>query len=421
MRKFYLSLVVVFLLPNLLTSQTFSISGQITRHNGDPIENIILPWFGMTTTTDANGMYEFTDVPVDGPYELQPLGQFNKFDDVTILDLIELRRHIIQVSIFDFIPLLESDVNSSETVTPLDLFKMQELALRLPMSQSANENWKFCSMTPDCLVPVINPAANDNLVLDFIGIKVGDPAVSADYVPAPPTAPSPIFATSAVSFQAGDEVEVKVTVADFKNIAGLQNSFSWDANLLDFQSIESPVFQIESNLSMAPNGVMGVHALIFDTNIAGSGSLSDGEVLFTLKFDALAAAPSLEQYVDITDDLIPIQTVWENPTDNELFLLQGQYITGEIPTSIYDPIAGLNQFEIFPNPVPQTLNINAAFENVQRGEVHVVDVLGRVLYTEAFNQEALNIEIDMSSFSSGNYFVSLRTAEGVASKLIFKE
>jgi len=80
--------------------------------------------------------------------------------------------------------------------------------------------------------------ANDTIIdVDFVAVKRGDPAISSDYMPAPTTASTPIFMIINESFQVGEEVQFEVTVEDFSDIVGFQQTFKWDPSILEFQNL----------------------------------------------------------------------------------------------------------------------------------------------------------------------------------------
>ena len=122
MKKIYLTLTVgLFLLPTILISQTVSISGQITRHNGDPVADIEVNCDG-NVSTDLDGNFEFTDVALNYFCDLTPNGVFDEYDGVTVLDALLMRLHILQInSSINEYQILACDVNNNQSISALDL------------------------------------------------------------------------------------------------------------------------------------------------------------------------------------------------------------------------------------------------------------------------------------------------------------
>ncbi len=421
MKKIYLTLVVgLFLLPTILISQTVSISGQVTRHNGDPVPDIEVNCGG-NVTTDTDGNFEFIDVPLNFMCNLTPIGTFDKFEDVTILDAIVMRQYILQINpTANSYQLLASDINNNNSVTALDLVKVLQLALKI--DSGTPEDWKFV----DADLIITNPLSAQSYIslnvtdtitdADFIAIKSGDPAISSDYIPAPPEAPSPIFTISNEAFQVNDDVQFEVTVEDFSDIVGFQQTFKWDPSVLEFQSAD---------------GVLGIDIEVNDAEIAQgllpslSGSImnqmQDGAVIMTLNFKALADVSSPVEVLSFSDEITQRQVVWQNPVDVELFIVDAEYINGEGTTGIANAPKSLESFQIFPNPVEDDLNVKALLRNAGDFEILIVNVLGQKIYAEKFAQKELFLNIGFGEFPTGTYFLSLTTADGIQTESFVKK
>jgi Tfp pilus assembly protein PilZ len=422
MKKIYLALVVgLFLLPSLLISQTVSISGQVTRHNGDPVPDIEVNCDG-NVTTDVDGNFEFTDVALNYSCDLTSNGVFDKFEEVTVLDAVLMSQHILQTnSITDMYQLLACDANNTQAVTALDVFKVMQLALRI--DNSTTENWLFIDADYDFANPGLsNPGyitvnATDTITdVDFIAIKRGDPAVSSDYMPAPPAAPSPVFTISNESFQVGEEVQFEVTVEDFTDIVGIQQTFKWDPSVLEFQSADGT-----SGMGVTINDAEVAQGLLPSISTRDMIQILDGEVIITLNFKALVAIPNSTEVLFFSDEITARQVVWQNPADNELFIVDGEYMNGEGTTGIVNAPKGLESFEIFPNPVEDNVHVKALLQNAEDYEISIVNVLGQQVYAEKFAQKELFLNIGFGAFPAGTYFLSLTTADGIRTESFVKK
>ena len=423
MKKIYLPLMVgLFLVPTVLISQTYSISGQITRHNGDPVSDIEVSCDG-TVITDVEGNYEFTDVPLNYNCELSANGTPDKFEDVTILDRVVIQLYILYINPdLGGYQLLACDLNNSQSISGFDLVRMTQLALRIENNIDydwiiVDEDHVFDMSLPFSDIPTtINIDVTDSITdVDFIAIKSGDPAISSDYFPAPPNAPSPTFTISNEMFQAGDDVQFDVTVDDFSNIAGFQQTFKWDPNILEYESVSS-----STGLDILVNDTELSQGLLPSLTLMNFNNLDDGEVAFTLHFKALADISNSMEVLSFSDDITARQVVWANPTDQELFIVEGEYINGEGSTGIGTEPSALESFEISPNPIGEILNVKALLQDAENFEINVTNVLGQNVYSEIFSQKELLLHIDFSKIPSGTYFLSLKTADGIRTESFVK-
>jgi len=422
MKKNYLALVVgLFFFPTLLISQTVSISGQVTRHNGYPVPDIKINCDG-NVTTDVDGNFEFTDVALNYSCDLTPSGVFDKFEEVTVLDAVLMSQHILQTnSITNMYQILACDANSTQSITSLDIFKVMQLALRI--DNSTPENWLFIDADYDFSNPGFsNPGsitvnATDTITdVDFIAIKRGDPAISSDYMPAPLAAPSPVFTISNESFQVGEEVQFEVTVEDFADIVGIQQTFKWDPSVLEFQSADGT-----SANGININDAEAAQGLLPSLSTINALQILDGEVIITLNFKALVAIPNSTEVLFFSDEITARQVVWQNPVDNELFIVDGEYMNGEGTTGIVNAPKGLESFEIFPNPVEDNFHVKALLQNAEDYEISIVNVLGQQVYVEEFDQKELLLEVSFGGFPAGTYFLSLTTADRIQTESFVKK
>ncbi|MFK8006034.1 MAG: T9SS type A sorting domain-containing protein [Saprospiraceae bacterium] len=430
MKKNHLFLMIgMFLFPTILSAQ-FSISGKLKRHNENPVPAIEVDCIE-TVTSDSDGNFEFTDVDLNTVCNILPSGMYEKFDDITILDLIETRRYILNLNSFNFYQKyaadLSSPLNSAVGVTTYDLALMTKLALHI--DDNNLPTWTFVDANYNSFVfplPIgIDVNVTDNLTgLDFVAIKKGDPAISSDYMPAPASAPSPVLSISNEYFQIGDDVEFIFSALNFTNIIGFQETFEWDANLLELEEVidfqgNNILEDLLTNSDLVENGFLP--HLFYNQTLDSLGYV-DGSPLMTLKFKALADAPIAQtEVLKFSDQFTPRQIVWENPDDNELYILEGEYVNGETTTSIVSAPEGLEVFQVFPNPVEDNFYVKALLQNAEDVEISIVNVLGQPVFSKKINEKELLLEIDFSEFSDGTYFLSLRTADGIQTESFVKK
>ncbi|PIB35740.1 hypothetical protein BFP72_10215 [Reichenbachiella sp. 5M10] len=86
-------------------------------------------------------------------------------------------------------------------------------------------------------------------------------------------------------------------------------------------------------------------------------------------------------------------------------------------TTIPTPSAHSLDLSIYPNPSTGLLQITG----INTGEVRVLDLLGRVKYSSHYTADENNIALDLSSFPTGYYIVTIQTEDDYFSKKVFKK
>ncbi|MGE5394369.1 MAG: glycosyl hydrolase [Candidatus Saccharibacteria bacterium] len=105
-------------------------------------------------------------------------------------------------------------------------------------------------------------------------------------------------------------------------------------------------------------------------------------------------------------------------TNRGLFNMNWMEITnvGDFPTTIIAP--GRVAEHVYPNPVKDRLYIESNASG--KTEVSVVDLSGRVLFSNTFAEGTPKMDIDFSSFKSGSYIVRTKNEESTSNHLIVK-
>ena len=100
---------------------------------------------------------------------------------------------------------------------------------------------------------------------------------------------------------------------------------------------------------------------------------------------------------------------------------EGSTVCDSLPTGISDIIGPIEAFSVFPNPVRDLLFVNHSLIEPVR-EISITNSLGQ---NETVEFNSLNsgeyLQVDMSHFSSGVYYVQMRTEKNVVSRKIVKE
>ncbi len=97
-------------------------------------------------------------------------------------------------------------------------------------------------------------------------------------------------------------------------------------------------------------------------------------------------------------------TIWETTYAKQMF----QWECGQMATDVSDINANNNELILYPNPASTILDIainRNSTSGIQNSKIEIYNVLGQLVYSPNFGQRASNIEIDISHFTNGIYFV----------------
>jgi hypothetical protein len=91
------------------------------------------------------------------------------------------------------------------------------------------------------------------------------------------------------------------------------------------------------------------------------------------------------------------------------------FLTGTNEAELFSNLA------VFPNPAQDELNINFSLRNQQSLDIELLDVVGRVIWTETMNTATGSTQLSLADLSSGVYMLQLKTEEGVVARKVIKE
>ncbi|WP_235296393.1 SdrD B-like domain-containing protein [Portibacter marinus] len=209
----------------------------------------------MRQFTDENGQYVMPNMPLGGDYQVKPRKDDEYMNGVSTLDLLLIQRHILGISeLGSPYKLIAADVNRDGKVTGSDILQLRKMILGIQDSFSNNTSWRFLDATYQFLDPR-DPWAQaipetyeiydlaSNMVVDFLGLKVGDVNGNVELNG------QPIIAEKRsgelpfeLSFhdrliKKGEMVQIPFYGDSIKNIAGYQFTMSIDPAVATIQEV----------------------------------------------------------------------------------------------------------------------------------------------------------------------------------------
>jgi len=152
----------------------YSISGKIAAHTGQPMANCKVKLTGdatLSTRTDAQGNYEFKNIPAGGTYTLTPERDTVPLNGVSTYDLVLISKHILSLEPFSNVwKMLAADVNRSGNITTYDIVEARKLILGIYPTLPAAASWRF--LPADTAFPdPANPFKSGTVLNDFITLS----------------------------------------------------------------------------------------------------------------------------------------------------------------------------------------------------------------------------------------------------------
>ena len=394
------------------------ISGRLLTPLQQPVKNATVSRSGLgtptTATSDANGNYSFSVVP--GSYNLTPSknNEINRTNGVTTLDIALIQSHVLQRNLLNSpYKIIAADVNGTNTVTSLDLLFIRRFILGYQSSFPGNRTWAFVPQDQVFANP-LNPfpypasktvsALNDAPNTNFIGLKLGDVNYDRN-----PQLDRPINGTQPLRLYYEEEnindneTILHVRVKEGRMLMGTQFTLNWDAGKYNFGGVVSNQLGISTGDNWQSEGVL---ALSWNDEQAQGVMMTKDMELFSIRLTRKANI-SQNASADIlslgTDKLE--QEAFDASYNNMGIVLERKLSSDEIITD--------KRMRIYPNPAVSKITVDVATNYTGKGEIRLLDVLGRVVYTKVVDvrsgNNVYNLQLPRGKVKSGTYMVKLIT------------
>ena len=339
--------------------------------------------------------------------------------------------------------LIAADVNRSKSVSSADAVLISQ-ALRGNPSALAqfDSSWRFVSSSyvfPDPpyypTPPVASPfwsfplhrgytnLDRDTSGQDFVGVKLGDVVTPVSNPNRPDSENTLTLVANDRVLRAGEEVTVAFRAVRFQDLAALQFALRFDPNLVDYRGFSAPSaspFQ-EANFGFYSIDAGEIRAV---WSVSEGVDLPDGELVFNLRFVALADAVRLSQVLQLADEVLPREAYHTDlsPLDVELQFLQRASPTGisqrDADESDADgPTVLLLQNQ--PNPFQGQTTIGFVLGEPMHARLRVFDITGRLLFERAAQYpagyQAVEFRLDERTVP-GMLMVELTTKHGTQTR-----
>lgn len=377
--------------------------------------------------TGLEGSFAVPNLPLGQTYNVVPEKDMEHGNGVSTFDLVKLSKHILGIQLLDSpYKIIAGDVNSSGSITTLDLVHIRKLILQIYDEFPSNTSWRFVDKNYVFANPA-NPLNEDypeivtieNLpaegaISNFYGIKIGDlnnSAIANNLLGADDrsfTGEINLTIDNQLVKQ-GETVEVAFKVADFKNIIGYQFSLEFEETQLEF--VEMQAGELD-NLTTDNFGFTKLEQGIVTSSWHTTGQpalVDDGKTIFYMQFKALADV-ELKDIISINS----VATAAEGYNAAEELL--------DIRLQFNDAGNTAKAFELLqnrPNPFAETTEIGFYLPTASPVTLTVFDLSGKVLKTYAKNMDAGQHRMTVNREdlpATGVLYYRLETAEDTATR-----
>lgn len=402
------------------------VSGRLTTEYGDMLADadVYLDGSGLNPDhTPSNGRYAFPRMPLGRNYVIRPIKDRDPMNGVTTKDLVRIQRHLLGDQPLESpYQIIAADIDRSNSVSVKDIIWLRKMILGYEAKfPNNNTSWRFVDEAyvfqdpEDPFAPGfpevydLNSLSSD-MVVDFIGVKIGDVTgnarVNGYEITESRTEAETLTLTMEDQFlQAGETTVLRLTGANISAFAGFQGTLSWDPEALSVESVQT----IHPSFAKSNIGTQHVEDGRMTISWTSDGNISDNAELMQLVVKARSSGTvrdfiSLDEYPLITEAY-------------DLDLLEGEVSLEFGMSSIneYRPALYQNQ----PNPFSDLTHIVFSLPEDTEVRLTIYDLSGRMIWErkDDFNAGVHAVPVSQRKLNgAGIYIYRLETKEFTASK-----
>ncbi len=409
-----------------------AISGGIFSENHDVVSDVEVSLM-RETPDDMNfdmtesGEYTFSELAMYSDYTVSASHDVDYLNGVSTLDLLLIQKHILNIKPLDSpYKLIAADVNSSESISAIDLIDLRKLILGVFDELPKNSSYRFVDgsqtftdpLNPFPFTEEIEMESLDHDVdnADFVVVKIGDVNASADFN----------FSSNQVenrskknlellysnkSFEAGENFDIEFSTDGHNDIHGLQFTLEYNPSLVRFNGISSDVLDVSQQNYSLLDERRGVVTFSWNTSQA-----LNTESLFNVSFEARNSG-EVSDIVKISSNVTSAEAYLENDGRIEEYNILLR--SGDKSSS------GLTLYQNVPNPFDQLTTIGFELNQDGHAVLKVYDISGRLVfekqgeYPHGYNEIILSADdlgttgilyyqLQTDSYTAGKKMISIK-------------
>ena len=390
--------------PNIAT-----IEGSIYTESFEEVNSVQIGLTGIDAfyqTTEENGEYAFSDIPMGHDYIVYPYKNDNHKNGLTTLDLVLIQRHILGLGDLDSpYKMIAADINNSQSISSVDLVILRKIILGIYDDFPNNRSWRFIDAQYnflDATDPWLGSVPEDyeithldsDMKIDFIGVKTGDVNESAianvQSKSSETRSDNKWLLSISDKFVKKDEnVVLEVKAENISKVYGWQ--YTLESKDLSFIAIESASANLSnqnirrenSNLHMSYGHAVGLE-------------LEPNDIIYTMIFKATRSG-KLSDMLNISNRGLTAESYHKNLEINNVEIRWNESVEES------DLTQGFSVAQNEPNPWNERTSVDYYIPTAGDVKIVIKDVRGRVLFKSASYKESGNHTQDIEdSFLDGN-------------------
>ncbi len=403
------------LCPEIPSGNLINVQGRIETSLAQAVMNVEVNLDGDSNDrrmTAEDGRYLFASMPTGGQYSIKPTKSDDYLNGVSITDMILIQQHILGLKqLADPYLMLAADVNKSQSITIADLIMLQQIILGNKEKPGNDESWLFVDgayQFTDPTQPFIADVPdsyfinelNDDLFLNFVGVKYGDVDGSVLGQSENRNLSRLTLEVTNQIVLKGQSIQIPIYTSQAIDLRGLHLEFNAKALRID---------QLSSNQISIDNAYYSQHdKTTISIPIAEGVQLSEESPLFTLHVTATKT-------IEVKDaiQLINVAEAYSSAALQEL----------DVELSILDPVQRFMIQDIRPNPWYDFTSIQYADSKDGEATIHITDTQGLVMYatTQPYKagQHQLKISKDILPHP-GVYFIHIGNGKTTVTEKMIK-
>lgn len=377
----------------------FTLGGLIQKETGVPIADVEVFLSGQSNPnlSGTDGSYQFFPVDLGNSVSIRPQKLSDPRNGLSVLDLVMIQRHLLLIDIFDSpYQHFAADINRSKSVNVTDLVLLQRMILFVDNEFPNNTSWRFIPESFQFLNPnapllihppdsiIINNVNADQSDGDFVAIKVGDVSGNASPGAQPVAEPLPALqhpvqlSMEDRYFEAGDRLEIEVSMSQLADLAGFQLALELSPEALQIEWVEKAERAALDQLLIAEQeltvGKIALNWLHPGVNWSGE------ETLFTISV-LTKTSGWISDYIQIVEDDLSAE-FYSIGSDEHIYQHEASLdFTGAL-TGTKPLLADANAvLRVFPNPVANTFQLQTLSNDLQIDRIELLHASGEHLET----------------------------------------
>lgn len=366
-----------------------AVEGRVMTENAEMVEDVEVFLNGFNSPsnlTDEQGSYSFPNMPIGDSYNIVPQKNTDHVNGVSTLDVVMIQRHILGIQELETpYKRLAADVNNSESISGIDLVQIRKLILGQYDEFPNVESWMFIDVD-HTFIDADNPWSSNlstsylidtlqtDMVIDFVGIKMGDVNDSAD---------THLFSSGTTVESRRAKTNLQYELVQFAETAeinfSLDQAGAWtgaqfvlDLGGLDFVDLVPGAWAVEREHYTVRDG-----KLFLSYNDAFANEVDHNEELFKV------IGKGVSSEISFSKDLVSAELY------NANLEVQTLGLENLVP-------ANLQVSKPTPNPWTNEFSFNISVEEKHSSRVQIYDINGQLLVTKSIDLEVGTNKVSFS-------------------------